>query len=46
MNKTPIKAYQKEILRMLKYLWKQEVREMWKCIYTYIHVNAEMKGME
>lgn len=36
MNKTPIKVYQRNLLKLLKMLWKSKNYEMWKRIYTFI----------
>lgn len=41
-----IPMYQKEILRLLRLLWKQKDFRMWQQIYTIIHCFCKTKGVE
>ena len=38
--------YRREILRLLRFLWKQQDLRMWQQIYTVIHCFCNMKGVE
>lgn len=41
-----IPRYRKEILRLLRALWKQQDFRMWQQIYTVIHCFCNVKGVE
>lgn len=41
-----IPGYQKEILRLLRALWKEQDPRMWQQIYTVIHCFCNTKGVE
>lgn len=41
-----VHMYQKEILRLLRVLWKQQDFRMWQQIYTVIHCFCKMKGVK
>lgn len=40
-----IPGYRREILRLLRLLWKQQDFNMWQQIYTVIHCFCDMKGV-
>ena len=50
MNKkeisTPIWAYKREILRLLKAIWKLDDVKLFQIIYTNIKVYAKYRGIE
>lgn len=41
-----VSMYRREILRLLRFLWKQQDLRMWQQIYTVIHCFCNMKGVE
>lgn len=41
-----IPMYRKEVLKLLRALWKEQDLRMWQQIYTVIHCFCNMKGVE
>ena len=44
-NNNEIPMYRREILKLLRLLWKQQDFQMWQQIYTVIHCFCKMKGV-
>ena len=42
-NNNKIAMYRREILKLLRLLWKQQDFKMWQQIYTVIHCFCNMK---
>ena len=40
-----IPMYRKEVLKLLRALWKEQDLRMWQQIYTVIHCFCNMKGV-
>ncbi len=41
-----VTMYRKEVLKLLRALWKEQDLGMWQQIYTVIHCFCNMKGVE